>query len=135
MSPNFTVACRLTETHMPSPATSSRTLIVDSRGPSGAHRARSRREALQCMNANEYDSILLHTETPGRDEYGLISYLAATWPSFLQHLTIRTVTRGARSYQWNHDAACFDLLATPPGRRREFSRHSQPSVALTVATR
>jgi CheY-like chemotaxis protein len=102
--------------HMSSPVTSSSTLIVDSRGPSGAHRARSRGEALERITANVYDSIVLHTEMAGRDEYDLISYLAATWPVFLRQLAIHTMTASGSSCQWNHETASLDALPSPQRR-------------------
>ena len=92
----------------------SRLLIVDSRGNSGRDRARSRSEALQQLTAREYDTIELRTSLPGRDEYDLVAYLAATWPDVLQKLTLRTVTPGRASAQWDHAAARFVLTAPPP---------------------
>ena len=90
----------------------SRSLVVDSRGVSGPDRASSRSEALRQITLNEYDAIDLYTRTPGRDEYELVAYLAATWPDFLQRLTIRTITPGRPAFVWNHDAARF--VAAPP---------------------
>src|SRR5688572_26123574 len=120
---------------MTSPALPSRTLTIDSRGPAGHDRARSRREALQLMTATEYDTIVLHTETAGRDEYDLITYLAGTWPSFLQHITIRTITPGHLSYQWNYATASFHVLPPPPRRLREVPHRSERPSALAVASR
>ena len=116
---------------MTSPAATSRTLLIDSRTPAGQHCARSRGEALERLTAGEYDTILLHTATAGRDEYDFVAYLAATWPLFLQHVTIRTVTPGADSYEWNHQNACFDRLRSPSRRAREVSprSHSSPPLA------
>jgi len=115
---------------MPSPATSSRTLIVDSRSPSGADRARSRCEALERITANEYDSIVLHTEMPGCDEYDLISYLAATWPVFFQRLTIHTMTTGRSSYQWNHETASLEALPSPQVGRSALPDAQPPAPSV-----
>jgi len=120
---------------MTSPAAPSRTLIIDSRGPAGPDRARSRSEALQLMTATEYDTIVLHTVTGGRDDYDLVVYLAGTWPSFLRHINIRTITPGYPSYQWNHDTASFHVLPAPRQRLREFPHRSQPTSALAAASR
>ncbi|HEX8407999.1 MAG TPA: hypothetical protein VF883_03985 [Thermoanaerobaculia bacterium] len=119
---------------MTSCSTSSRTLVIDSRGPAGQDRARSRSEALQLLTAAEYDSLVLQTEIAGRDEYDLIAYLTATWPSFLQTITIRTVTPGRPSYQWNHGTAAFHVLPRSP-RLRERAHRSQRAAAPTVASR
>jgi hypothetical protein len=81
---------------------------------SGRDRASSRSEALLQITMNEYDAIDLYTRTPGRDEYELVAYLAATWPSFLQRLTIRTLTPGRMSYLWSHQEARFVPAPAPP---------------------
>lgn len=118
------------------PRTSSaRTLILDRRCAGGKHRARSRGEALDLITANEYDTIILHTLTPGCDEYELIDYLAGAWPSFLRSVTIRTVTAGSLEYQWNHDAARFDPLPSRPRRPRGASDRSQPAQRLPAEAR
>ena len=111
-----------------------RSLIVDSRGAAGPDRARSRAEALQQMTANEYDAIELHTAAPGVDEYGLMTYLAATWPTFLQHVAVRTVTGGRTSAEWNHATSSFVALPAPVGRRgrREYDRPHVPAVAAEL---
>jgi hypothetical protein len=106
-----------------------RSLIVDSRGVSGRDRARSRSEALHQLTLNEYDTIELYTRTPGRDDYDLITYLAATWPTFLQRVTVRTITAGRPSSLWNQEAARF-VLATPaairpPSRRRPVHEQNE----------
>ena len=111
-----------------------RSLVVDSRGVSGLHRVRSRSEALQQLTVEEYDTIELYTSRPGIDEYGLVAYLAGTWPTFLQRLTIRTTTPGRPASQWNHEQARF-IVAVPPDRRRQRRRkRSQSAPASALAT-
>jgi hypothetical protein len=109
-----------------------RTLVIDGRASAAKDRVPSRREALRSLAANEYDTIVLHTEIPGRDDYDLVSYLAATWPTLLHQLTIRTMTPGHRSYQWNPAKACFEAVPGSPRRTRDFSRRSK-AVALDLA--
>jgi hypothetical protein len=55
-------------------------------------RARTLEEALTLIITGEYDTVVLHTRTPGRDDYGLIDYLAGTWPDFLRTLTVLCVS-------------------------------------------
>ena len=112
---------------MTSPAETSRTLLLDSRAPAGEDCARSRSEALERLTAGEYGTIVLHTATAGRDEYDFVAYLAATWPTFLRHLSIRTITPGADSYEWNHQQACFDRLRPPARRSRAIAPRAQSS--------
>ena len=87
------------------------------------------------MTATGYDTIVLHTVPGGHDDYDLVVYLAGTWPSFLRHTNIRTTTPGHLSYQWNHDAASFHVLAAPRQRLREFPHRSLPTSALAAASR
>lgn len=116
------------------PAATSRTLLIDSRAPAGEDCARSRREALERLTARDYDTIVLHTATAGRDQYDFVAYLAATWPTFLRHVTIRTITPGGDSYEWNHQKACFDKLRPPSRRSRGVSprSHSSPPLAASL---
>lgn len=109
-----------------------RLLILDSRGSSGPDRARSRGEALEQMAINEYDAIELRTSVPGRDEYGLIPYLAATWPAYLQQLTLRTVTPGSPAAEWSHEQSRFILARRPPRAARRRSE-VEVSAARAVA--
>ncbi|HET7434623.1 MAG TPA: hypothetical protein VFN10_07930 [Thermoanaerobaculia bacterium] len=104
-----------------------RLLIVDSRGRAGRDRARSRGEALQQLAENEYDAIELHTTAPGRDDYGLVAYLAATWPQFLQQVTLRTITRGRASAEWHHESARFIIIA--PSVRTDVQRREREQAA------
>jgi hypothetical protein len=100
-----------------------RSLIVDSRGPSERDRVRSRSEALQRLTAARYDTIELHTTTPGRDDYELVAYLSGIWPAYLQHVTVRTITQGRTSAEWNHATGRF-VLAPPRPRRSRSVPHS-----------
>jgi hypothetical protein len=97
---------------------------------SGRDRACSRSEALQQITANEYDTILLYTNAPGRDDYGLVTYLAATWPAFLQHLSVRTITPGRASAEWSHHAGRF--VTVPPRLAPRPPMH-QPKIRAEVA--
>jgi hypothetical protein len=101
-------------------------LVIDGRAPAGEDCARSRREALERIIENEYDTIVLHTAIAGHDEYDLVVYLADIWPVFFQQITIRTVTPGASSYEWNHEKACFEAWSPPPRKSRGLSRQPQP---------
>jgi hypothetical protein len=84
---------------------------------------------LHQLTLDEYDSIDLYTRTPGRDDYDLITYLAATWPSVLQRVTVRTITPGRPSSVWSQEAARFVIAAPtairPPSRRRPAHEQSE----------
>jgi hypothetical protein len=110
-----------------------RSLIVDSRGPSGRDRVRSRGEALQRLTADEYDTIELHTAKPGRDDYELVAYLAGTWPAFLQRVTVRTITRGRTSAEWSHETGRFVLTPAQFVRRRSVPQSA--GLQLAAASR
>jgi hypothetical protein len=114
---------------------SPRSLIVDSRGPSGRDRVRSRGEALQQLAADEYDAIDLYTSRPGRDDYQLVEYLAGTWPAFLHRVTVRTITRGRPSATWSHESSSFVLTAPArlPARRRRIDE--SPSIRVAASAR
>ncbi|HEX8173263.1 MAG TPA: hypothetical protein VF824_22200 [Thermoanaerobaculia bacterium] len=105
--------------------------MIDSRAPAGEGSVRSRREALERLSAGEYDTIVLHTASAGRDEYDFVAYLAATWPTFLRCVKIRTITPGADSYEWNPQNARFEPLRAPSRRSRGLSApsHASPPAA------
>jgi hypothetical protein len=107
-----------------------RMLIVDSRGPSGRHRARSRQEALERITENEYDAIELRTARPGCDPYGLVSYLSGIWPAFFQRLVIRTKTNGGASAEWSHELGAFVVARRSAVRR--LARRTTESVSSAI---
>jgi hypothetical protein len=106
-----------------SSAKPSRTLVVDGRAAVAEDCARSRHEAIERIIANHYDMISLHTTAGGLDEYDLVGYLANVWPTYLEHLTIRTITHEGVTHEWNHQRACFEAL--PTRRTRGVSREPQ----------
>jgi CheY-like chemotaxis protein len=105
-----------------------RILTVDSRGPAGPDRARSRDEALQQITENDYDLIELHTARPGLDDYGLVKYLRGTWPGFLDRVAVRTMTPGRASSEWNDAAKHFIVTTSKADRRHGF--HQPPHFRL-----
>jgi hypothetical protein len=105
-------------------------LVIDRRGVSGPHRARSRSEALHLITSNEYDRIELHTKVAGRDDYGVVEYLAATWPAFLQRVSICTVRDGRVTAEWDHASSKF-VLSPGPRVRRRLHQQDAPRTAAT----
>jgi hypothetical protein len=102
-----------------------RTLHVERAAPPSRDRARSREEALSRLVVAEYDTIVLHTRTPGHDDYQLVAYLAGTWPHFLRTLTVRSVCGGA-THVWNAATARFDREFTaPPPPRHPFREREE----------
>ena len=77
-------------------------------------------EALQRMTACEYGGIDLYTSRAGQDDYGLVAYLAATWPAWLRQITVRTIHNGTCSATWDHDAQRFVLERPQPRPRRDL---------------
>ena len=97
-----------------------RTLHVERDALPSRDCARSLEEALSRLIAADYDTIVLHTRTPGCDDYQLVAYLAGTWPQFLQTLTIRSVCRGT-THVWNLATGGFERVAPRFGpRQREL---------------
>jgi hypothetical protein len=94
-----------------------RTLHVDRDALPSRDRARSLEEALSRLVADEYGTVVLHTRTPGRDDYDLVSYLAGTWPHFLRSITLRSVC-GATAHVWNLAAGRFERESPAPARMR-----------------
>jgi hypothetical protein len=110
-----------------------RSLTVARDGIAGPDRVRSRGEALQRLTADEYDTIELYTKEAGRDEYDLVAYLAGTWPAFLERLTVRTITRGRVSAEWDHQSARF-VLAPPRIARRPRLRQPPHLLAASAGS-
>ena len=97
-----------------------RTLHVERNALPSRDCARSLEEALSRLIAADYDTIVLHTRTPGCDDYQLVAYLAGTWPQFLQTLTIRSVCRGT-THLWNLATGRFERVAPRFGRELPLS--------------
>lgn len=92
----------------------SRTLHVDAASPF-AH-ATSLEEAVVRLMSDEYDAIVLHRHSAEWDEYGVVAWLAGTWPQFLRAITARSVSTDGQTAVWNAATGRFEREAPRPSR-------------------
>jgi hypothetical protein len=107
-----------------------KTLLVDPRGETSEYRARSLEDAVAQLIGGEYDTVILYNAA-GRDELGLVEYLAGTWPSFLHSLVVKSVSPDG-TYVWERRSGHFvreragrpRSRATAPTHRARTNRRS-----------
>lgn len=111
---------------------SPRTLHLDRDALPSRDRASTLEEALSRLVADDYDTIILHTRTPGRDDYDLVSYLIGTWPQFLSSIKLRTVC-GASSHLWNVSHCRFERELVTPAAPSVHRSHRAEETQIEAA--
>jgi hypothetical protein len=103
--------------------TTSRTLHVD-RAAQPRGNAASLHDVLARLLTDEIDVIVLHRYGTEWDEYGVISYLAATWPLYLSEIQVRSISADGDCAIWNAAAGTFHREPAPTRPHREGKRRA-----------
>jgi hypothetical protein len=82
-----------------------RTLHVDRRQRGGAA---SLKEVIAHLLTGEVGIIVLHRHGNDWDEYGVVSYLAGTWPQYLNQIEIRSISGSGLCAIWNEATGRFE---------------------------
>lgn len=107
-----------------------RTLHVD-RNASGRGHAASLEEVVARLLSDDYRTIVLHCDAAADDEYGVVAYLAGTWPQFLRTITVRSIARDGACATWNAVSGKFERepgsVLPYSGRARATPRSTRQS--------